>query len=103
METVFGQALSLRLEKWDEHRPLESDTTGLKMSRGTFTFTFILVSVFQPDGFCPNFITFPFPSLVQAFLYTNLLAFCSLISCAPLPFPFTWTSWLGYEWLSPPN
>ena len=39
METVFGQALALWLEKWDERRPLESDTTGLKMSRGTFTFT----------------------------------------------------------------
>ena len=40
METVFGQALALRLEKWDEHCSLESDTTGLKMSRGTFTFTY---------------------------------------------------------------
>ena len=37
-ETVFGQALALWLEKRDERRPLESDTTGLKMSRGTFTF-----------------------------------------------------------------
>ena len=35
METVFGQALALRLEKQDEHRPVESDTTGLKMSRGS--------------------------------------------------------------------
>ena len=29
-ETVFRQALALRLEKRDEHRPLELDTTGLK-------------------------------------------------------------------------
>ena len=40
METVFGQAVALRLEKRDEHHPLESETTGLKMSRGTFTYTF---------------------------------------------------------------
>ena len=40
METVFGQTLALRLEKRDEHHPQESNTTGQKMSRGTFTFTF---------------------------------------------------------------
>ena len=29
-ETVFGQTLALRLGDGDEHRALESDTTGLK-------------------------------------------------------------------------
>ena len=36
METVFGQVLALWLEKWDEHHPLESDTTGLKNVKGNF-------------------------------------------------------------------
>ena len=40
METVFGQVLALWLEKQDEQHPLESDMTGLKMSRGTITFTY---------------------------------------------------------------
>ena len=34
METVFGQALALWLEKRDEHHPLESDMTGLKNLKG---------------------------------------------------------------------
>ena len=35
METVYGQTLALWLEDGDEHRALESDTTGLNV-KGTF-------------------------------------------------------------------
>ena len=36
----LDKMLALWLGNGDEHRPLESNTTGQKLSRGTFTFTF---------------------------------------------------------------
>ena len=36
METVYGQMLSLRLGNGDEHRPLESNTTGLNVKRNLY-------------------------------------------------------------------
>ena len=39
METVFGQTLALWLGDGDEHRPLESDTTGLNV-KGNLYFTY---------------------------------------------------------------
>ena len=54
METVFRQTLALWLGNGDEHRPLESDTTGQKLSRGTFTLC--LFGHGLRDGHKENFV-----------------------------------------------
>ena len=38
METVYGQMMALRLGNGDEHRPLESDTTGLNVKGNLYLY-----------------------------------------------------------------
>ena len=38
METVFGQMLALWIGNRDEHRPLESDTTGLNVKGNLYLY-----------------------------------------------------------------
>ena len=38
METVYGQTLALRLGNGDEHRALESDTTGLNVKGNLYLY-----------------------------------------------------------------
>ena len=68
---VFGQTLALWLGNGDEHRPLESNTTGQKLSRGTFTFTFLPRLRAHPGmGIWSNLVCIKsFLFLVQSILY----------------------------------
>ena len=43
METVFGQTLALRFGDGDEHRALESDTTGLNVKGNLYLYLYVCV------------------------------------------------------------
>ena len=48
METVLGQTLALWLGNGDEHRALESDTTGLNVKENLYLYLTIIEEVLGP-------------------------------------------------------
>ena len=84
-ETVYGQTLALQLGNGDEHRTLESDTTGLNV-KGNLYLTYILSNpMFSPLAFLirimallcePVFMHCPFYSLCCSVLCVQLSDWC---------------------------
>ena len=62
-ETVFGQTLALWLGNKDEHRALESDTTGLN-AKGNLYF-YLLVWQFDPSKHLYTAISFKYCLLID--------------------------------------